>query len=289
MSRRIVSLLVLLSLTIIISLPMVESRAQDERTAGSAGESEQDYRYIRLFGDVFERVKELYVDEVTDKELIEKALDGMLTGLDPHSGYLSSDSFNDMKVQTRGTFGGLGIEVTMENGLVKVVSPIDDTPAFHAGVKAGDLIAQLDGKPVVGMSLNDAVNKMRGKVGTTIELTILREGTADPLKIKIKRDVIKIKSVRHRIEGDVGYVRITTFNQQTEPGVKAAIRDIKAKLGDKLLGYVIDLRNNPGGLLTEAISVSDAFLERGEIVSTRGRQKSDTKTPLLVIWRMAYL
>lgn len=278
MSRRIVPFFVLLLLTVILTLPVVESKAQDERTANTSAETEEDpYKYLKLFGDVFERVKGLYVDEITDKELIEKALDGMLTGLDPHSGYLNSDSFDDMKVQTRGTFGGLGIEVTMENNLVKVVSPIDDTPAYHAGVKAGDLIVQLDGKPVSGMSLNDAVDQMRGKVGTTIELTILREGVAEPLKIKIKRDIIKIRSVRHRVEGDIGYIRITTFNQQTEPGVKAAIRDIKAKLGDKLLGYVIDLRNNPGGLLTEAISVSDAFLDKGEIVSTRGRQEADTK------------
>lgn len=278
MSRRFVTLAALFFLALFITLPLVETQAQEERTANGATNPDEDpYKYLKLFGDVFERVKALYVDEMTDKELVEKALDGMLTGLDPHSGYLNSDSFDDMKVQTRGTFGGLGIEVTMENGLVKVVSPIDDTPAYEAGIQAADLITHLDGKPVAGMSLSDAVDQMRGKVGTTIELTVLREGTPDPLKIKIKRDIIKIKSVRHRIEGDVGYIRITTFNQQTEPGVKNAMKDIKKELGDKLLGYVLDLRNNPGGLLTEAIAVSDAFLDKGEIVSTRGRQDEDTK------------
>ncbi len=251
------------------------SYAQDERTAGV--ESEDPYKYLKLFGDVFERVKALYVDELTDKELIEKAIDGMLTGLDPHSAYLNDDGYDDMKVQTRGTFGGLGIEVTMENGFVKVVSPIDDTPAYEAGVEAGDLVTHLDGKPVMGLSLSEAVDKMRGKVGTIIELTIRRENVPDALKIKIKRDIIKITSVRHRIEGDIGYIRITTFNQQTSPGVQKAVDDIKKELGDKLMGYVIDLRNNPGGLLTEAINVSDFFLERGEIVSTRGRQEEDTR------------
>jgi carboxyl-terminal processing protease len=250
--------------------------AQDQRTAGVEKE-EDPYQYLKLFGDVFERVKVLYVDDLTDKELIEHAINGMLTGLDPHSAYLNDDGYDNMKVQTRGSFGGLGIEVTMENGFVKVVSPIDDTPAAKAGVEPGDLVVALDGKPVLGLSLSEAVDKMRGKVGTTIELTIRRENVAEPLKIKIKRDIIKIQSVRHRIEGDIGYIRITTFNQQTTPGVEDAIAEIKEELGNDLLGFVIDLRNNPGGLLTEAITVSDAFLEQGEIVSTRGRQDIDTK------------
>ncbi len=249
--------------------------AQESRTAGS--DQEDPYKYLKLFGDVFERVKVLYVDEVTDKEMIEHAINGMLTGLDPHSSYLNDDGYDDMKVQTRGSFGGLGIEVTMENGFVKVVSPIDDTPAAKAGVQPGDMITNLDGKPVMGLSLSEAVDLMRGKVGTTIELTIRRENTPEPVKVKIQRDIIKIQSVRHRIEGDIGYIRITTFNQQTTPGMKKALSDIKEELGDKLLGYVIDLRNNPGGLLTEAINVSDAFLNEGEIVSTRGRQEEDTK------------
>lgn len=263
-----------LSLTVLsfLSAPLF---ARDERTANAT--QEDPYKHLKLFGDVYERVKALYVDELSDEEIIEHAIEGMLSGLDPHSSYLDKDSFNDMKVQTRGSFGGLGIEVTMENGLVKVVSPIDDTPAFKAGVEAGDLVTHLDGKPVVGLNLSEAVDKMRGKVGTTIELTIRRENEPEALKIKIKRDIIKIKSVRHRVEGDIGYIRITTFNQQTSPGVKKAIKEITKELGDKLLGYVIDLRNNPGGLLTEAISVSDAFLDKGEIVSTRGRHEEDTR------------
>jgi carboxyl-terminal processing protease len=252
------------------------SFAKDEKAANVSTQDNQ-YEYLKLFGDVYERVKALYVDELSEQEIIEHAINGMLSGLDPHSSYLDNSSFDDMKVQTRGSFGGLGIEVTMENGFVKVVSPIDDTPAFKAGVEAGDLVTHLDGKPVMGMQLSDAVDKMRGKVGTTIELTIRRENKPEALKIKIKRDIIKIKSVRHRIEGDVGYLRITTFNQQTTPGVKKAIKEIKKELGDDLLGYVIDLRNNPGGLLVEAISVSDMFLDKGEIVSTRGRQNEDTR------------
>lgn len=266
-------LLTLLSLTIALSSVLY---AQDARTAGDTS-PEDPYKYLKLFGDVFERVKVLYVDDMTDKELIEYAINGMLTGLDPHSAYLNDDGYDDMKVQTRGSFGGLGIEVTMENGFVKVVSPIDETPAAEAGVQPGDLITHLDGKPVMGLSLSEAVDKMRGKVGTTIELTIRREDNPEPVKVKIKRDIIKIKSVRHRIEGDVGYLRVTTFNQQTSPGLKDAIEEIKDELGDDLLGYVIDLRNNPGGLLTEAISVADMFLDKGEIVSTRGRQEEDTK------------
>lgn len=265
------SFLIIFSLCV---LGTVTSFAQDERTAGAT--QEDPYKHLKLFGDVYERVKALYVDEISDKDLIEHAITGMLAGLDPHSSYLNSDSYDDMKVQTRGSFGGLGIEVTMENGLVKVVSPIDDTPAFKAGVKAGDLVTHLDGKPVIGLSLNDAVDKMRGKVGTSIELTIRRDNEPEAIKIKIKRDTIKIKSVRSRVEGDIGYIRVTTFNQQTSPGVKKAIEDIQKELGDKLLGYVIDLRNNPGGLLTEAIAVADTFLDKGEIVSTRGRQEEDT-------------
>ena len=237
----------------------------------------ETYRQLNLFGEVFERVKSQYVDEVEDKELIEAAINGMLTSLDPHSGYLNDESFEDMKVQTRGSFGGLGIEVTMENGLVKVVSPIDDTPAFRAGVKAGDLVTHLDGEPVMGLTLSDAVEQMRGRVGTKIELTIRREGESDALEIEITRAIIRIQSVRHRAETDVGYIRITTFNQQTEPGLKKAIKALKAEIGDELKGFVIDLRNNPGGLLTEAIAVSDAFLNEGEIVSTRGRNEEDTK------------
>ncbi len=237
----------------------------------------ETYKYLNLFGDVFERVRSQYVDEVKDKDLVEYAVNGMLSSLDPHSSYLNEERFNEMKVETSGQFGGLGIEVTMDNGLVKVVSPIDDTPAFRAGIQAGDYIVKINGEAVMGMTLSDAVKLMRGKIGTTIDLMIRREGEDAPIEVTLTRDVISIKSVRHRIEGNAGYIRITTFNQKTEPGLKKAINDIKNKLGDKLIGYVLDLRNNPGGLLNQAIAVSDAFLDKGEIVSTRGRQESDTK------------
>lgn len=237
---------------------------------------EETYRQLNLFGDVFERVRAEYVDPVTDKELIEAAINGMLTNLDPHSSFLDGEDFKDMQVQTRGEFGGLGIEVTMEDGLVKVVSPIDDTPAFRAGIEANDRITHLDGEQVMGLTLSDAVKRMRGKVGTAIELTVLREGKNEPIKFSITRDVIKIQSVRHHMEGeDVGYIRITTFNEQTQTGLENALKDIKKQAGDKLIGVVLDMRNNPGGLLDQAISVADTFLDQGEIVSTRGRNEND--------------
>lgn len=240
--------------------------------------SENDtYLQLNLFGDIFERVRSQYVEETTDKELIEAAVNGMLTDLDPHSAYLNADRFQEMQVNTRGEFGGLGIEVTMENGFVKVVSPIDDTPAFAAGVQAGDYITHIDDESVLGLTLSEAVEKMRGKVGTDIKITIGREGADGPIEITVTRDIIKIQSVRHRVEGNVGYIRITTFNQNTAPGLKKALTEIKAELGNKLTGYVLDLRNNPGGLLDQAIAVSDAFLDKGEIVSTRGRNEKDTK------------
>lgn len=260
------------------------SFAQESRTAGTQPEKSKEndfsdtYQQLNLFGDVFERVRAQYVDEMTDKELIETAINGMLTSLDPHSAYLNEENFTDMQVKTRGEFGGLGIEVTMENGLVKVVSPIDDTPAYEAGIQAGDYIVQIDDEAVMGLSLSEAVEKMRGKVGTDIDLVIRREGVADPIDITITRDVIRIRSVRHHIEKDsIGYVRITTFNQNTEEALKDAIDEMKTELGNKLTGFVLDLRNNPGGLLDQAIAVSDAFLDKGEIVSTRGRNEEDTK------------
>ena len=244
----------------------------------SQGEMDDEtYRQLNLFGEVFERVRAQYVDKVDDKTLIEYAVNGMLSSLDPHSGYLNDESFKDMQVQTRGEFGGLGIEVTQENGFVKVVTPIDDTPAFRAGMKSGDYITHLDGKPLVGLSLSESVDMLRGKVGSVIEITVRREGVADPIKVKLTRDVIKIQSVRHRVEGDVGYIRITSFNDNTDTGVAKAITEIKKELGPKLKGYVLDLRNNPGGLLEQAIAVSDAFLDKGEIVSTRGRNDKDTR------------
>jgi carboxyl-terminal processing protease len=240
--------------------------------------NEETYKQLALFGGVFETVREKYVDKISDQQLIEYAIKGMLSNLDPHSEYMTAKDFDDMKVQTKGEFGGLGIEVTMQDGVIKVVSPIDDTPAFKAGIKAGDLITHLDKKPIVGMSLSEAVDKMRGKVGSAVELTVRREGVSEPMFITIKRDTIKIKSVRYHVEGDnVGYIRITTFNQNTYDGLKEAFDKIKKQAGPKLVGYVLDLRNNPGGLLDQAIAVSDAFLEQGEIVSTRGRNDEAIK------------
>lgn len=239
--------------------------------------SPETYEMLNLFGDVFERVRAEYVEEVPDKKLIENAINGMLTSLDPHSGYLDAENFEDMKVQTKGEFGGLGIEVTMENGLVKVVSPIDDTPAAKAGIKPGDLIIKLDEEEVSGLTLSDAVDKMRGKVGTPITLTILRKDTPDPVIVKLNRAVIKIKAVRDKMVGDdIGYIRITTFiNEHVGENMAAAIKKMLAE-HKNIKGVVLDLRNNPGGLLDQAIFVSDAFLDKGEIVSTRGRHVEKT-------------
>jgi carboxyl-terminal processing protease len=243
--------------------------------AHSETNSSETYRQLNLFGDVFERVRSEYVEKVTDEQLIEAAINGMLTALDPHSRYLNRKNFQDMQVQTRGEFGGLGIEVTMDNGMIKVVSPIDDTPAYRAGLQPGDLITHLDGEAISGMGLAEAVEKMRGPVGSDIKVTIRRGEGAEPFDVAITRDVIKIQSVRFRQEGEVGYIRVTTFNEQTQTGVERAVERLEKDLGDKLTGYVIDLRNNPGGLLDQAISVSDAFLDKGEIVSTRGRKAED--------------
>ncbi len=239
--------------------------------------SSDTYRQLNLFGDVFERVRADYVEDVTDKELIESAIEGMLMSLDPHSSYLNPEKFEEMQVQTKGEFGGLGIEVTMENRLVKVVSPIDDTPADRAGLKAGDLITHLDGTQVLGLTLSDAVELMRGPVGTDIVLTVRREGADKPLDITITRAIIKIRSVRSRVEGDAAYLRITTFNEQTLGGVEKALKDLKSELGNRMTGVIMDLRNNPGGLLDQAVAVSDAFLDKGEIVSTRGRRHDSTQ------------
>ncbi|MBI4184822.1 MAG: S41 family peptidase [Proteobacteria bacterium] len=236
----------------------------------------ETYRLLNLFGDVFERVRADYVEEVGDRKLIESAINGMLNALDPHSSYLNAESYRDMQVQTRGEFGGLGIEVTMENNLIKVVSPIDDTPAYRAGVKTGDIITHLDGQPVLGMTLNEAVEKMRGRVNTDIVLSIRREGR-EPFDVRITRDVIKIRSVRWRAEGDVGYIRVTQFNEQTESGLRQAVAELREKGGDKLIGFVLDLRNNPGGLLDQAVAAADAFLDKGEVVSTRSRRPEDAQ------------
>jgi carboxyl-terminal processing protease len=239
--------------------------------------STETYKQLNLFGEVFERVRAEYVDDVSDDSLVESAINGMLTSLDPHSNYLNTKNFNDMKVQTRGEFGGLGIEVSMENGLVKVVSPIDDTPAARAGLKPGDLITHLDGDPVQGMTLPEAVEKMRGPISSEIKLTIRREGK-EPFDVKLIRATIKIQSVRSHLEGDnIAYIRITTFNEQTDVGLNNAMKNLKQQAGGKLLGVILDLRNDPGGLLDQAVAVADAFLEKGEIVSTRGRRSEDAQ------------
>ena len=235
------------------------------------------YRLLELLGDVFERVRSDYVEEVTDETLIEAAIQGMLRSLDPHSSYLNKKTFKDMRVQTKGEFGGLGIEVTMEGGYVKVVSSIDDTPAHRAGLEPGDLISRIDNTEVQGLTLSEAVEKMRGRIGTDILLTILRKNV-EPFDVTITRDKIRIRSVRSRVEGEIGYVRITSFTEQTTSGLKDAFAKLDKKIGaDKIRGYVIDLRNNPGGLLDQAVSVSDMFLERGEVVSTRGRAEGNAQ------------
>jgi carboxyl-terminal processing protease len=250
---------------------------QDVGAAPATSNSPETYKQLNLFGDVFELVRSNYVDDVTDDTLVEGAINGMLTALDPHSNYLNAKNFNDMKVQTRGEFGGLGIEVSMENGLVKVVSPIDDTPAANAGLKPGDLITHLEGQPVQGLTLPEAVEKMRGPINSDITLTIRREGR-EAFDVKLTRANIKIQSVRSHIEGNnIAYVRITSFNEQTDVGLNNAMKNLKQQANNKLIGVVLDLRNNPGGLLDQAVAVSDAFLDKGEIVSTRGRRSDDAQ------------
>ena len=250
--------------------------AANVRAATSKDDDANTYELLNVFGEVMERAKLNYVEEVSDKKLIESAINGMLTSLDPHSSYLDADSFNYMSEQTKGKFGGLGIEVTMDNGLVKVVSPIDDTPAAKAGIKAGDYITNINGETVVGMSLNDAVSKMRGKVGEKVKLSI-RRVNSKPIELTIKRQEIKIQSVKNEIKEDsIVYIRISSFTEDVDKSVSEAITKAKKKLKNKLLGIVIDVRNNPGGLLDQAVDVSDLFLEKGEIVSTRSRNEADT-------------
>ena len=246
------------------------------RAATSKDDDANTYELLNLFGEVMERAKLNYVEEVSDNKLIESAINVMLTSLDPHSSYLDADSFNYMSEQTKGKFGGLGIEVTMDNGLVKVVSPIDDTPAAKAGIKAGDYITNINGETVVGMSLNDAVSKMRGKIGEKVKLSI-RRVNSKPIELTIKRQEIKIQSVKNEIKEDsIVYIRISSFTEDVDKSVSEAITKAKKKLKNKLLGIVIDVRNNPGGLLDQAVDVSDLFLEKGEIVSTRSRNEADT-------------
>ena len=237
--------------------------------------TKETYKQLSIFNEVFNRVKERYVEEVTDKELIEKALNGMLNALDPHSSFMSEDLFKEMQIDTAGAFGGLGIEITMEQGFIKIISPIDDTPAQKAGVESGDFITHLDGQSVVGLSIKEAVDIMRGEVGKPITITIVR-GMKEPFDIVLKRAVIKIQSVKHKVIDDIGVLRVTTFNEQTTTGLKKIIKELESGEID-IKGYVLDLRNNPGGLLDESISVSDLFLEKGEIVSVRGRDKQDVQ------------
>src|SRR5262245_1359717 len=236
------------------------------------------YRQLSLFGDVFERVRANYVEQPDDNKLVESAINGMLAGLDPHSSYLDARSFQDMRSSVSGRFGGLGMEVTMAEGLVKVVAPIDETPAARAGIMANDLISHIDDEPVKGLTLNQAVEKMRGAPNTKIKLKIVRKGVDKPIEISLTRDIIQVRSVRANLQGeDVAYLRITQFSEQTTDGVRRAIGELSTQAGDKLKGFIIDLRNNPGGLLDQAITVSESFLDRGEIVSTRGRNVEETQ------------
>ena len=255
----------------VIAIPTFQAWAQD-------GGRAETYRLLNLFGDVFERIRAEYVEPVNDRDVIESAINGMLQGLDPHSSYMNPRSFRDMQVQTRGEFGGLGIEVTQENGYVKVISPIDDTPAARAGVRPGDLITHLNGQSTQGLSLQEAVEQMRGERGSQIRLTIRREGERQPVEISLTRDVIRPQVARFRLEGnDVAYVRLSAFNEQTEAALRRAISTMRQQAGGSLRGLILDLRNNPGGLLDQAVQVADDFLDQGEIVSTRARRSEDAQ------------
>jgi carboxyl-terminal processing protease len=241
----------------------------------SFADTKETYRQLSIFNEVYNRVKNQYVEELTDKELVEKALNGMLQALDPHSSFMNEEVYKEMQVDTAGAFGGLGIEITTDKSFIKVVSPIDDTPAQKAGIQAGDYITHLDGVSVIDMTLKEAIDIMRGEVGAPITLTIVR-GTENPFDVEIKRDIIKVQSVKHRFIDNVGVLRISTFNEQTTTGLKKIIKKLESS-DNPPIGYVLDLRNNPGGLLTESVSVSDVFLEKGEIVSIRGRKKKDVQ------------
>jgi len=281
MPKNLFRLLALFSLLAALATSPLFAKTAAEEPAAPSAEAKPDqadtFKQLTLFSDVLERVRADYVDPVTDDKLIENALNGMLSSLDPHSSYMNKKSFSDMQTQTRGEFGGLGIEVTMENGIVKVVSPIDDTPAAKAGIEPNDLITHIDGKPVTDYTLNEAVDHMRGPPGTKITLTIRRGGlSGKPFDVTLTRAVIRVQSVKWEPKNDVAYIRITAFNEQTQLGLDKALTEADEKMGPKLIGYVIDLRNNPGGLLDEAVSVSATFLEAGkEVVSTRGRHKEE--------------
>lgn len=249
--------------------PLVAQEAKRDRTT---------YENLDLFGDIFERIRASYVEEADDDKLIEAAINGMLNSLDPHSSYLPPEAFDEMRTQTRGEFGGLGIEVTQENGWVKVVTPMDDTPAAAAGMQPGDLITHLDGESLMGLTLSEAVDKLRGPVGSDIVITVVRENVAEPFDVTLTRDTIELKAVRARLDGDVIVARVASFTEKTYSGLEEGIAEMIAELGgmDEVSGLVLDLRNNPGGLLNQAVAVSDAFLEAGEIVSTRGREAEES-------------
>ena len=244
-------------------------------TPSSFADTKETYRQLSIFNEVYNRVKDQYVEELTDKELVEKALNGMLQALDPHSSYMNEEVYKEMQMDTSGTFGGLGIEITTDKGFIKIISPIDDTPADKAGIQAGDYITHLNGESVVDMNLKEAIDIMRGEVGTPITITIIR-GAEEPFDVELVRDTIKMASVKHRVLNNVGVLRVSTFNEQTTSGLKDSIKELEES-DNPPIGYVLDLRNNPGGLLTESVSVSDLFLEQGEIVSIRGREKKDVQ------------
>ena len=244
-------------------------------TPSSFADTKETYRQLSIFNEVYNRVKNQYVEELTDKELVEKAINGMLQALDPHSSYMNEEVYKEMQMDTSGTFGGLGIEITTDKGFIKIISPIDDTPADKAGIQAGDYITHLNGESVVDMNLKEAIDIMRGEVGTPITITIIR-GAEEPFDVELIRDTIKMASVKHRVLNDVGVLRVSTFNEQTTSGLKDSIKELEESENPPI-GYVLDLRNNPGGLLTESVSVSDLFLEQGEIVSIRGREKKDVQ------------
>jgi carboxyl-terminal processing protease len=275
MRRSETVLWVLLVLAVTAATTSIFHATRGQSAVGTS--NSEIYRQLNLFGEVLERVRHDYVEKPTDNKLIENAINGMLSGLDPHSNYLNAKSYRDMQVQTRGEFGGLGIEVTMEDGYVKVVSPIENTPAEKAGVMSGDLISHLDAESIQGLTLEEAVEKMRGPTNSAIVLTILRKGKEQPFDIKIVRDVVRINPVRSNAEDDVAYIRVKQFSEQTHDELKKAIEELKKQIGPKLKGYVIDLRNNPGGLLDQAVLVSNDFLNQGAIVLTRGRNPNETQ------------
>jgi len=263
-----------LNALLVVAVSITAAFVLSAQHPAQSDEREETYRQLTLFGDVFQRVRAEYVEDVSDKELVEAAINGMLTSLDPHSAYLPDDNFKKMQVQTSGKFGGLGIEVTMQDGFLKVVSPIDDTPAANAGIQPEDLIVSVDGESIIGVTLTEAVEKLRGAVGSEV-VVIIQRAEEEPFEVSIVRDEIKIRSVRHRLYDNIGYIRITTFSEQTTPGLEKSLAELEDESANGLDGLIIDLRNNPGGLLSEAISISDAFLEKGEIVSTRGRGEGD--------------